>query len=180
MNRQSTHRIYYTRRRRFSQFMSHVVMASYIIGAIIFLGETYRIPSFAPIFILYIPIAVYTVSYCYALTDTCITISPSGIEYKRPEFSILASWSQLKSLKRNAVLSTLGLRYYLIVESPTVLYTKWFGTAYKFQLNHIFFPSWQKRIPLGKMWQAYEELEHEIHTRVPNLPFESAQGKAAG
>ncbi len=160
--------------------MSHVVMAMYVLGAFIFLGETYRDPSFAPMLILYLPIAVYTVSYCYALTDTCIIISISGIEYQRPEFSITVTWSQIKSLKRNAVLPMLGLRYYLILESPTILYTKWFGTAYKLQLNHIFFPGWQKRIPLGKMWQAYEELENEIRTQVPSLPFESSRGKVAG
>ena len=160
--------------------MSHVVAGLYLFGAFFFLFETYRDPSFAPMLVLYIPIAIYTVAYAYASVDSCIMISTSGIEYRRPEFSITATWSQVKSLKRNVFLPTLGLQYYLLLDAPTVSYTKWFGSAYKFQLNHIFFPSSQKRIPFGKMWQAYEELENEIRTQVPSLPFESSRGKVAG
>jgi len=180
MSDQLTHRIYYARGRRFSQYVSHLLAGLYIVGALLFLRETYREPSFAPMLCLYVPIAIYTVTYSYALTETCIIISASGIEYRRPEFSLVANWSQVKSLKRNPVLPGLGLRYYIILDAPTLLYTKWFGMAYKLQLNHIFFPSVQKRIPVGKMWQAYEELESEIRTRVPGLPFESSRGKVAG
>src|SRR6266540_5794393 len=174
MNDQLHYRIYYARGRRFSQFMSHLLAGMYLFGALFFLRETYRDPSFAPMLILYIPIAIYTVSYSYTLTDTCVIISTSGIEYKRPEFSIAATWSQVKSLKRNVVFSMLGLRYYLILDAPTISYTKWFGSAYKLQLNHLLFPVWQKRIPLGKMWQAYEELENDIHTQIPSLPFDAS------
>ncbi len=160
--------------------MSHILAGMFVLWGLWILFEIYRDPSFAPFLIIFIPVAIYTTTYSYALTDTCVMISPTGIEYRRPEFSILATWSQIKSLKRNAVLPMLGLRYYLILDAPTILYTKWFGTAYKFQLNHVLFPSWQKRIPLGKMWQAYEELENEIRTQVPSLPFESPRGKVAG
>ena len=172
MNEQPTPRIYYVRGRKPSQYMSHVVAGLYLFGALFFLLETYRDPSFAPMLVLYIPIAIYTVAYAYASVDACIIISTSGIEFRRPEFSITATWSQVKSLKRNFFFSMLGLRYYLLLDAPTVSYTKWFGSAYKVQLNHIFFPSAQKRIPLGKMWQGYEELQNELRARVPSLHFD--------
>jgi hypothetical protein len=130
--------------------------------------------------IIYIPVAIYTTVYASALPDTCLITSELGLEYKRPEFSIVASWSQIKSLKHNAVLPMLGLRYYLILEAPTIFYTKWFGTAYKAQLNHILFPSWQKHIPLGEMWQDYQELENELRAHVPGLPFEAPKNRKAG
>ncbi len=177
---QPAQRIYYARGRRFSRLMSHILAAMFILWGLWILVHTYEDPTFVPMLVIYVPIAIYTTIYSYALADTCVITSETGIEYRRPEFSVLATWSQIKSLKRNAVLSMLGLRYYLILESPTILYTMWFGTAYKFQLNHILFPGWQKRIPLGRMWQAYEELENEIRTRVPSLPLESSRGKVAG
>jgi hypothetical protein len=160
--------------------MAHVLTGMYIVGGLWMLQHTYQDPSFAPMLILFIPIAIYTVAYSYALTDTCVIISTSGIEYKRPEFSIAATWSQIKSLKRNVFLPMLGLQYYLLLDAPTISYTKWFGSAYKFQLNHILFPTWQKRIPLGKMWQSYEELENEIHIKIPSLPFDAPRSKVVG
>ena len=177
---QPAQRIYYSRGRRFSRLMSHILAGLFILSGLWFLYHIYEDPSFAPMLVIYLPVAIYTTIYSYALIDTCVITSETGIEYRRPEFSVFATWSQIKSLKRNAVLSMLGLRYYLFLESPTILYTKWFGTAYKFQLNHIFFPAWQKRIPLGEMWQAYEELENEIRTKAPSLPFKSSRGKVAG
>jgi hypothetical protein len=180
MNDQSTHSIYYARGRRFSQLMCHLIAGMSVFGAFFFLRETYRDSSFAPMLILYIPIAVYTVTYCYAYVDTCVIISTSGIEYKRPEFSIVATWSQIKSLKRNVFFAMLGLQYHLVLDNPTIIYTKWFGLAYKLQLNHIFFPAYQNRIPLGKMWQDYEELQNEIRTKIPSLPFKSSRDRVAG
>lgn len=180
INIQPTRRIYYASGRQFSRFMSHILIVIFVLWGLWILFHTYEDLTFAPMFIIYIPVAIYTSAYSYALPDTCVITSETGIEYKRPEFSILATWSQVKSLKHNAVLPILGLRYFLILETPTILYTKWFGTTYKFQLNHIFFPSWQKRIPLGKMWQAYEELENEIRTQVPSLPFDAPKDRNAG
>jgi len=177
---QQAQRVHYARVRQFSRLMSHILAGMFILWGLWFLVHTYEDPTFAPMLVIYIPIAVYTTIYSYALTDTCVITSETGIEYRRPEFSILATWSQIKSLQHNALLPMLGLRYYLILESPTILYTKWFGTAYKFQLNPILFPGWQKRLPLGKMWQAYEELENEIRTQVPSLSFESSRAKVAG
>jgi hypothetical protein len=74
----------------------------------------------------------------------------------------------------------LGVRYYLLLEAPTIIYTKWVGLGYKLQLNHILFPVHLKRIPLGKMWQGYEELQNEIRAKIPSLPFESSQNRVAG
>lgn len=160
--------------------MSRVITVMFVLWGLWILFHTYEDPTFAPMLIIYIPVAIYTTAYSYALPDTCIITSETGIEYKRPEFSILATWSQVKSLKRNAMLPMLGLRYFLILETPTILYTKWFGTAYKFQFNHILFPSWQKHIPLGKMWQAYEELENEIRIQAPSLPLDAPKDREAG
>ncbi len=124
--------------------------------------------------IVYIPVAIYTVAYSYALTDTCVIISATGIEYKRPEFSIVATWSQIKSLKRNAFSAMLGVQHYLLLDAPTISYTRWLGSAYKLQLSHLIFPSHLKSIPLGKnVWEANEELENEIRTKVPSLPFDA-------
>jgi hypothetical protein len=92
----------------------------------------------------------------------------------------VVAWSQIKSLKRNVFFAMLGLQYYLLLDNPTIIYTKWFGLAYKLQLNHIFFPIYQKRIPLGKMWQGYEELQNEIRAKIPSLPFESSRDRVSG
>ena len=180
MDTQPTQRIYFARGRQFSRYMSHILAGLYILGGLWMVQHTYQDPSFAPILIIYIPVAIYTVPYAYALTETCIITSSEGIQYKRPEFSIEATWSQIKALKRNGFFPMLGVRYYLLLAAPTITYTKWVGLGYKLQLNHILFPVYQKRIPLGKMWQDYEELQHEIHAKIPSLPFESHQGKVAG
>ena len=155
-------------------------MGMFILWGLWILYDIYEDPSFASILIFFIPVAVYCVPYCYALTDTCVITSEGGIEYRRPEFSIVAAWSQIKSLKPNVFFPILGVQYYLLLDAPTIIYTKWFGLAYKLQLNHILFPTYQKRIPLGKMWQQYEELQNEIHVRIPSLPFESSQDRVAG
>jgi hypothetical protein len=180
INVQSTQRVYYTRGRQFSRFMSYILTMMFVLWGLWILIHTYEDPTFAPMLIIYLPVAIYTTAYSYALTDTCVITSETGIEYKRPEFSIVATWSQIKSLKRNVFLPMLDLQYYLLLDAPTISYRKWFGSAYKFQLNHIFFPSWQKRIPLGKMWQAYEELENEIRTKISSLPFDRLPRKEAG
>jgi hypothetical protein len=160
--------------------MSHILTVMFVLWSLWMLRHTYQDPSFAPMLIIFIPIAVYTTTYSYALADTCVITSETGIEYKRPGFSIAAPWSQIKFLKRNMFLPMLGLQYFLLIDAPTISYTKWFGSAYKFQLNHLFFPSWQKCIPLGKMWQAYEELENEIRTKISSLPFDPPRNKIAG
>lgn len=143
------------------------------------LYDIYRDPSFAPFLIIFIPVAIYSIAYYYALTDTCVITSEAGIEYKRPEFSIVAAWSQIKSLKHNPILSIFGVNHYLLLEAPTISYTKWLGSAYKFQLGHILFRGQQKRIPIGKMWESSKELENEIRTKVPSLAFESSRGRVA-
>jgi hypothetical protein len=180
VNIQPTQRIYYSRGRRFSRFMAHVITGMFILWGSWILYHIYEDPSFAPILIVFIPVAVYTIPYYYALTDTCVITSESGIEYRRPEFSIVAPWSQIKSLKHTVVLAMLGLQYYLLLDTPTIIYTKWFGLAYKLQLTHILFPADQKRIPLGKMWQGYGELQNEIRAKIPSLPFESSRNRVAG
>ena len=160
--------------------MSHLVMGMYVLGTFIFLGETYRDPSFAPMLILFIPIAIYNVFYVYAAPNTCVIVSTSGIEYQRPEFSIAGRWSQIKALKRTIFLSMLGLRYYIILEEPTISYTKWLGFGYRLLLGDILSPNQQKRIPLGKMWQDYEELENELRAHVPSLSLDAPKNKKAG
>jgi hypothetical protein len=154
--------------------MSHILAGMFILWGLWFLIHTVEDPTFAPMLVIYIPVAIYTAIYSYALTDTCVIITETGVEYRRPEFSIVATWSQIKSLKRNIFLAMLGLQYYLLLDTPTIIYTKWFGLAYKLQLSHILFPAYQKRIPLGKMWQGYEELQNEIRTKIPSLPFKSS------
>ncbi len=173
INIKPTQRIYYSRGRRFARFMSHVIAGMFALWGLWILYDIYRDPSFAPFLIIFIPVAVYSTAYYYALTDTCVIMSETGIEYRRPEFSIVATWSQIKSLKRNVFFAMLGLQYYLLLDAPTIIYTKWFGLAYKLQLTHILFPAYQKRIPLGKMWQGYEQLQNEIRAKIPSLPFES-------
>lgn len=180
MNTQLTRRIYFARGRRFSRYMSHLLASLYILGGLWMVQHTYQDPSFAPILIIYIPVAIYTVPYAYALTNICVITSPEGIQYKRPEFSIEATWSQIKALKHNVFFPMLGVRYYLLLDAPTTTYTKWVGLGYKVQLNHILFPAYQKRIPLGKMWQDYEELQNEIRAKIPSLPFESSRKRVAG
>jgi hypothetical protein len=180
VNIQPAQRIYYSRGRRFSRFMSHAIMGMFVTWGLWILYQIYEDPSFAPILIFFIPVAVYLIPHSYALTDTCVITSERGIEYRRPEFSIVATWSQIKSLKRNVFFAMLGLQYYLLLDAPTVIYTKWFGLAYKLQLNHILFPAFQKRIPLGKMWQGYEELQKEIRARIPSLSFESSRDRVLG
>ena len=160
--------------------MSRILTVMFVLWSLWMLLHTYQDPSFAPMLIFFVPVAIYTTAYSYALTDTCVITSETGIEYKRPEFSIAATWSQIKALKRIVFLPMFGLQYYLLLDAPTISYTKWFGSAYKAQLNHLLFPSWQKRIPLGKMWQAYEELENEIHTKIPSLPFDIPRSKGVG
>ena len=160
--------------------MSHVITGMFIIWSLWIVYHIYEDPSFAPILIFFIPLVVYSIPYFYALTDTCVITSERGIEYRRPEFAIVATWSQVKSLKRNVFFAMLGLEYYLLLDAPTIIYTKGFGRAYKLQLNHIFFPAFQKRIPLGKMWQGYEELQNEIRAKIPSLPFKSSRNRVAG
>jgi len=173
INAQPNQRTYYTRRRWFVRYMAHLIAGMFIVWTFWFLREIYGDPSFALMLIVYIPVAVYSVAFFYALTDTCVIISPTGIEYKRPEFSIIATWSQIKSVKRSAFASMLGV-HYLLLDAPTLTYTKWLGTAYKLQLGHLLSPSHQKRIPLGKnVWEANEELENEIRTKIPSLPFDT-------
>jgi hypothetical protein len=160
--------------------MSHVIAGMFALWGLWFLYEIYQDPSFAPMLIIFIPVAGYSIAYYYALTDTCVITSEAGIEYRLPEFSIVATWSQIKSLKHNTLLSIFGVNHYLILEAPTIYYTKWLGAAYKFQLGHILFSRQQRRIPIGKMWESSKELENEIRTKVPSLPFEPSRGRAAG
>jgi hypothetical protein len=160
--------------------MSYVLTVEYAIAIAWMFYHTYQDSSFAPMLLLFIPVAIYTTTYAYALVDTCVITSETGIEYRRPEGSITAPWAQIKSLRRNVVLPGLGLRYYLILEAPAISYSKWFGTAYKLQLGQILFPSKQKRIPLGKMWQGYEELENELRAHAPSLPFDVPKNRNAG
>jgi len=175
VNVQPTQRIYYSRGRRFARFMSHVIAGMFALWGLEMLYEIYQDPSYAPMLIIFIPVAIYSIAYYYALTDTCVITSETGIEYRRPEFSIVATWSQIKSLKHNSFLSMFGLSQYLLIEAPTISYTKWLGSAYKFQLGHLLFSRQQRRIPLGKMWESSTELENEIRTKVPSLPFESSR-----
>ena len=160
--------------------MSHVLAAMFVLWGLWILLEIFRDPSFAPFLIIFIPVAIYTTAYSYALTDTCVITSETGIEYKRPEFSIVATWSQIRSLKHNPFMSIFGVNHYLLLESQTVSYTRWFGMAYKVQLSHILFPGQQKQIPIGKIWESSKELENEISTKIPSLSFESHQRKVAG
>jgi hypothetical protein len=180
VNAQSSQSIYYSRGRQFSRAMAHLIVGMFALWGLWFLYAIYRDPSFALMLIVFIPIAVYSVTYYYALTHTCVITSDTGIEYRRPEFSIVANWSQIKSLKHNPILSIFGVNHYLLLEAPTISYTKWLGSAYKFQLSHILFPMQQKRIPIGKMWESSKELQNEIRAKVPSLPFESLRGKGAG
>ena len=180
VNVQSAQRIYYSRGRRFSRFVSHLIAGMFVLWGLWILYTTYRDPSFAPILIIFIPVAFYSIAYYYALTDTCVITSETGIEYRRPEFSIVATWSQIKSLKHNPILSMFGVHHYLLLEAPTISYTKWLGSAYKFQLGHILFRSQQKRIPIGRMWESSKELENEIRTKVPSHTFDSSRGRGAG
>src|SRR6476646_9474908 len=98
-------RIHYSRGRRFTRFMSHLITGMFVLWGLWILWTTYQDPSFAPILIVFIPVAVYSTAYYYALNNTCVITSEMGIEYKLPEFSLIATWSQVKALKRNVVLS---------------------------------------------------------------------------
>ena len=181
INVSSAQRIYYSRGRRFARFTSHIITGMFVLWGLWFLIHTFQDPAFfAPLLVIFIPVAIYTTAYYYALTDTCVITSETGIEYKRPEFSILATWSQIKSLKHNPFLSIFGINHYLLLDDPTISYTKWFGAAYRFQLSQILFPMQQKSIPIGKMWESSKGLENEIHTKIPSLSFESPRGRVAG
>jgi hypothetical protein len=171
MNAQSTiYRIYPTRRRWLTRFMAHLLTGMLLYRAFLFFLRTYQDPSFAPMLIVYVPVAVYTAAFSYALTDTCVITSSADIEYKRPEFSVFATWSQVKSLKRNVFASIFGVQYYILLDKPTLTYTKSFGYSYKFFLGTLLFADLSKMIPLGKnVWEANEELENEIRAKRPSL-----------
>ncbi len=174
MNAPPIQRIYYTRFRRRDRYLAHLAIGIFIVWAFLTLREIYQDPSYALMLIIFIPVAVYSVAWAYATSNICIITSPAGIEYKKAEFSIVAKWSQVTSVKRGAFPSILGVHHYLLLDAPILTYTKWLGTAYKLQLNHLFFPRLQKRIPLGKnLWEANEELEKEIQSQVPGLTFET-------
>ena len=83
-NIQPNPRIYYARGRKLSRFMSRILTAMFILWGVWILFHTYEDPTFAPMLIIYIPVAIYTTVYASALPDTCLITSESGIEYKRP------------------------------------------------------------------------------------------------
>jgi hypothetical protein len=180
MNDVPTRKIYYAKARKFSRYMAHLVAGIYFLGALFFLRATYLDSFFMPMLVLYIPIAIYTVAYAYAAIDTCIIVSNSGIEYQRPEFAVIAKWSEIKALKRSLIFSLFGLRYYLILEAPRIRYAKWFGTMYRIQPSRLLFRGLQTFIPLGNMWQDYEQLENELRTHVPSLSFDVSKNRKAG
>jgi len=173
MNSQPIQTIYYRKQRRFLRYMAHLITGILIASVLWILANTYRDPSFLPILILYICVAVFNSTYYYAISDSCVIITAAGIEYRKPEYCIMAAWSQVTSVKRGGFSSILNV-HALSLDKPTITYTKWFGTVYRLGLGPLMFHYVQKSIPFGKnVWEAEEELENEIRSRVPSLHFDT-------
>ena len=175
----SASRTYYSRGRTFTRCTCRVVTGMFALFGLWGVIRIFEDSTFAPFLILYIPVALYDVRYYYALSDTCVITSETGIEYKRPEFTIVAAWSQIKSVRHGRLLALVGVTHYLVLDSPSVSYAKWFGTVYRLSLMHIFFPGQQRSIPIGPTWQSRNALENEILTKRPDLSFGTARDQVA-
>jgi len=127
-------------------------------------------PGFILLLITYVLVVATTIPYMYRLAETCVIVSPEGIEYRRPEFTIRAAWAQVKGTRRDRLLSLLGTRSSLVLSDPAVTWDKWYGRAYGWSPQFLFFPKQHTRIPLGPLvWEAYDDLESEIRRNLPGL-----------
>ncbi len=168
MNIQHTEKVFYTKQRQLTRYEAHFAVLVLISVGVWLVLQSLRDAALALfVLLIYLPVAIYSSAYIYALADTCLILSATGVEYKRPECRVQASWDQVSSMKRSTFGALFGIPYNLYLDAPVVTFSKWFGFSYR--PLHMLFPRFYTRIPLGKgLWESNDEIMKEIQAGVGN------------